>query len=51
MSSKDPDKTQQKPAPEPPQSLSDLPEVVTDEDGKLIKGGPSGHPWIPKPPT
>ena len=44
MSSKDLDKTQ-KPAPEPPQPLSDLPEVVSDEDGKLIKGGPNGHNW------
>lgn len=45
MDSKDSDKTQQKPVPEPPKQLSDLPEVVNDDDGKLIKGGPSGHNW------
>jgi hypothetical protein len=49
MGSKDSDKTQ-KPVPEPPQPLSDLPEVVTDEDGKLIKGGPKGPSWT-KPLT
>ena len=47
MSNKDPDKTQPKPEPEPPQQLSDLPpKLVTDEDGKIIKGGPSSHPWF-----
>ena len=47
MSNKDLDKTQQKSVPEPPQPLTDLPNVVSDEGGKLIKGGPSGNPWIP----
>ena len=46
MSSKDPDKTQPKPVPEPPQQLNDLaPKEVSDADGTLIKGGPGGHPW------
>ena len=45
MSSKEPNKPQQKPVPVPPQPLSDLPEAVSDEDGRLIKGGPNGHNW------
>ena len=49
MSSHDLNKTQQKPVQEPPKQLSDLPTVVSDEDGRLIKGGPDTHPWIPKP--
>ena len=47
MSSKNSDKTQQKPAPEPPQQLIDLPpKEVADQGGNLIKGGPAGHPWL-----
>ena len=46
MSSKDPDKSEQKPVPETPGRLSDLPpKVVSDEEGKFVKGGPTGHPW------
>ena len=46
MSDRDLDKTQAKPVPEAPQQLSDLPpKDVSVEDGKLIKGGPSGHNW------
>ena len=50
MGSKGQEKAQQPPVPEQPKRVSDLPEVVSDEDGKLIKGGPSSHPWKPKPP-
>ena len=50
MSNKDSEKIQ-KPAPESPQKLSDLPpRDVSGEDGNLIKGGPSGHNWL-KPST
>ena len=46
MSSKDPDKTEPKPVPDTPQRLSDLPpKAVSDEEGKFVKGGPTGHPW------
>ena len=46
MRSKDPKDTRQKPVPQPPQPLSDLPpKVVSDDDGERIKGGPSSHPW------
>ena len=46
MSSNDSDKIQQKPAPEPPQQLVDLPpRDVSGEDGNLIKGGPRGPGW------
>ena len=46
MRSKDPDKTQQKPEPEPPKPLRDLtPKEVSDKDGTLIKGGPNSNPW------
>ena len=46
MSSKDPNKPEQKPEPEIPGRLSDLPpNVVSDEEGKFVKGGPAGHPW------
>ena len=46
MSSKDPDKTEQKPAPDTPQRLSDLPpKAVSDEDGAVVKGGPAGGNW------
>ncbi len=53
MTSKDSDKTQAqpKPVPEPAQQLSDLPpKDVNVEDGNLIKGGPTTHPWL-KPLT
>ena len=50
MSSKDSDKIQ-KPAPESPQTLNDLPpKEVADQDGNLIKGGPKGPGWL-KPST
>ena len=46
MSSKDPDKSEQKPVPETPGRLSDLPpKVVSDEEGKFVKGGPQGSHW------
>ena len=46
MSSKDPDKSEQKPVPDIPQRLSDLPpNVVSDEEGKFVKGGPHGPSW------
>ena len=46
MSDKDLDKTPAKPVLEPPRQLTDLPpKDVSVEDGNLIKGGPSGHPW------
>ena len=46
MSSKDPDKTEQKPVPDKPQRLSDLPpKAVSDDEGAVVKGGPNGHPW------
>ena len=46
MSSKDPNKSEQKPVPETPGRLSDLPpNVVSDEEGKFVKGGPTGHNW------
>ena len=51
MSSKDSDKTQPKPAPEPPQLLHDLPpKDVSGDAGNLIKGGPKGPNWT-KPLT
>ena len=46
MSSKDSDKIQQQPAPEPPQQLMDLPpKEVAEQDGNLIRGGPKGPTW------
>ena len=46
MSSTDPNKPVPKPVPDTPQRLSDLPpDVVSDEEGKFVKGGPSGHNW------
>ena len=46
MSSTDPNKPVPKPVPDTPQRLSDLPpNVVSDEEGKFVKGGPSGHNW------
>ena len=46
MSSKDPDKSEQKPVPDTPQRLSDLPpKVVSDDEGAVVKGGPRGPTW------
>ena len=46
MSSKDPDKPEQKPVLDTPQQLSDLPpKAVSDEEGAVVKGGPTTHPW------
>ena len=51
MDSNDLDKTQQKSEPEPPRQLRDLPDVVSEEDAKLIKGGPQGPPYKPNART
>ena len=51
MNNKDLENTQKKPLPEPAPPLTDLPNVVSDADGKLIKGGPDAHPWVPKSQT
>ena len=46
MSSKDPNKTERKPEPEIPGRLSDLPpNVVSDDEGAVVKGGPTGNNW------
>ena len=46
MSSKDPDKSEQKPVPETPGRLSDLPpKAVSDDEGAVVKGGPQGSNW------
>ena len=46
MSSTDPSKSEQKPLPETPGRLSDLPpKAVSDEEGAVVKGGPTSHPW------
>ena len=46
MSTTDPNKTEQKPVPETPKRLSDLPpKVVSDDEGKFVKGGPNGSNW------
>ena len=46
MSSTDPKEGQHKPAPEPPQRLSDLPpNVVSDCEEAFVKGGPKGPNW------
>ena len=43
MSSKDPNKTEQKPVPETPGRLSDLPpKVVSDDEEAVVKGRPKG---------
>ena len=46
MSTTDPNKTEHKPVPETPKRLSDLPpKVVSEEEGKFVKGGPTGISW------
>ena len=46
MSSNDPNKAEQKPVTDTPQKLSDLPpKAVSDDEGAVVKGGPTTHPW------
>ena len=45
MNSKD-NKSEQKPVPDEPQRLSDLPpKAVGDDEGAVVKGGPRGPNW------